>query len=196
VPLLAGAAVSLLLAWLRGASPLALSAVRLRWLPLPLLALGLQLLAFGTWRGGAGDAALVWQLLSGVLLLTFLLSNLRYRSLGVVAAGAALNLLVAGLNGGYMPARPADARAAGLPQVAAALERDGRFQKTGRLDDSTRLPFLADVVHLPLPGPGPDRLISVGDVLVGAGAFLFFQEALLPFRRRRGEEPGVAAYNR
>jgi Family of unknown function (DUF5317) len=196
VPLLAVAAASLLIAWLGGVSPLALGAVRLRWLPLPFLALAVQWIAFGPPGAGAGDAALLRQLLCGALLLTFLLGNLRYRSLGVVAAGAALNLLVAGLNGGYMPARPADARAAGMPQVAIALERDGRYQKTGRLDEATRLPFLADVVHLPMPGPGPDRLISIGDLLVGAGAFLFVQEALGPFGRRRGRATRAAAYNR
>ena len=42
-----------------------------------------------------------------------------------------LNLLVVTLNGGYMPASPEDLRAAGMPQVAAQLETQGSFQKTG-----------------------------------------------------------------
>jgi hypothetical protein len=184
VPILAGAFASLLIAWLRGVTPLALGAVRLRWLPLPLLALAVQQIAFGHPSVGGG-APLLWQALSGALLLAFLLANLRYRTLWLVAAGAALNLLVVGLNGGHMPARPADVRAIGFPRVASGLEREGHYQKTGRLDESTRLPLLADVIRLPLPGPGPDRLLSAGDVLVGAGVFLFIQEALMPLRRRR-----------
>jgi hypothetical protein len=184
VPILVGAFASLLVAWLRGVTPLALGAVRLRWLPLPLLALAVQQIAFGHFGGVAGPP-LLWQALSGAMLLGFLLANLRYRTLWLVAAGAALNLLVVGLNGGHMPARPADVRAIGFPQVAARLEQEGHYQKTGRLDDATRLPLLADVIRLHLPGPGPDRLISVGDVLVGAGVFLFIQEALMPLRRRR-----------
>ena len=184
MPILAGAIASLLIAWLRGVTPLALGAVRLRWLPLPLLALAVQQIAFGHF-GAGGGLPLLWQALSGALLLAFLLANLRYRTLSLVAAGAALNLLVVGLNGGHMPARPADVRAIGFPQVAARLEQEGHYQKTGRLDVSTRLPLLADVIRLPLPGPGPDRLLSVGDVLVGAGVFLFVQEALMPLRRRR-----------
>jgi hypothetical protein len=185
MPVIVGALVSLLIAWLRGASPLSLGEVRLRWLLLPLVAFGLQLVAFGPLGGAGAGAPLsplwapLWQLASVGLLLAFVVANLRYRALVVFALGAVLNLLVVVLNGGYMPARPEDLRAIGFPQVAERLEAEGHFQKTGRLDESTRLPLLGDVIRLPLPGPGPDRLISVGDVLVAVGVFLFVQEALV-----------------
>jgi Family of unknown function (DUF5317) len=187
VPALVGALLSCLIAVLRGGSLLALGTLRLRWLPLPLFAFGLQFAAFGPAGELVGGPAVLWQLGTSALVLAFLLVNLRYRSLAVVALGTALNLLAITLNGGYMPARPAEVRAIGFPQVAERLERDGHFQKTGRLDESTRLPLLGDVFRLPLPGP--DRLVSAGDVLVATGIFLFIQEALVPRRRgpiRRG----------
>jgi Family of unknown function (DUF5317) len=175
--ILAVALCSLVLAWARGASPLGLGAVRLRWLPLPLLAYGIQVAVFQVGIGGAIPAVL-WLAGSTGLLLLFLIANLRYRALGIVACGVGLNLLVMTLNGGYMPASPEDLRAAGLPQVAAQLESQGHFQKTGLRDGGTLLPFLGDVIRVPLPGP--DRMASPGDVLVALGIFLFLQEALAP----------------
>ncbi|HEX2323775.1 MAG TPA: DUF5317 domain-containing protein [Chloroflexota bacterium] len=174
--ILAGALCSLLLARARGASPLRLGAVRLRGLPLPFLAYGIQVAVF---QAGLGQAlpAVLWQVVSAGLLLLFLIANLRYRALGIVALGAGLNLLVVTLNGGYMPASPEDLRAAGMPQVAARLETQGSFQKTGRRDEGTVLPILGDVIRVPLPGP--DRVVSPGDVLVALGIFLFLQEALV-----------------
>ena len=70
--ILAGALCSLLLAWARGASPLRLGAVRLRGLPLPFLAYGIQVAVF---QAGLGQAlpAVLWQVLSAGLLLLFLM---------------------------------------------------------------------------------------------------------------------------
>jgi Family of unknown function (DUF5317) len=185
--ILAGALCSLLLAWARGASPLRLGAVRLRGLPLPFLAYSIQVAVF---QAGLGQAlpAVLWQVVSAGLLLLFLIANLRYRALGIVALGVGLNLLVVTLNGGYMPASPEDLRAAGMPQVAAQLETQGSFQKTGRQDEGTVLPILGDVIRVPLPGP--DRVVSPGDVLVALGIFLFLQEALVGHRTGDAGNPG------
>ena len=128
--ILAGALCSLLLAWARGASPLRLGAVRLRGLPLPFLAYGIQVAVFQVGLGQGLPAAL-WQVVSAGLLLLFLIANLRYRALGIVALGVVLNLLVVTLNGGYMPASPDDLRAAGMPQVAAQLEAQGQLPEDG-----------------------------------------------------------------
>ncbi|MGH2350489.1 MAG: DUF5317 domain-containing protein [Chloroflexota bacterium] len=181
MPILLGALISLAIAWVRGASPLQLGIIRLRWLPVPLVAFAIQYVAFGRLEEAAAGYAVWLQLASMGVLLVFLLANLRYRSLLVVAAGTALNLLVVTANGGYMPARLADLERIGFPQVAAQIEAQGHFQKTGALDEDTRLPYFGDVIHLPLPGP--DRLISLGDVFIAAGVFLFVQEALVGRRR-------------
>jgi hypothetical protein len=185
--ILAGALCSLLLAWARGASPMRLGAIRLRWLPLPLLAYGIQVAIFQVGVGAAVPAVL-WQAGTMGLLLLFLVANLRYRALVIVALGVTLNLLVMTLNEGYMPASPEDLRAAGMPQVAARLETEGSFQKTGLRGEGTLLPLLGDVIRVPLPGP--DRVVSPGDVLVALGIFLFLQEALVGRRQGAPGAPG------
>src|SRR5919202_231210 len=155
MPILAGALISLAIVWLRGASPLQLGAVRLRLLALPVLSFLIQVVAF-VHLGGVTARFAVWlQLVSGGMLVAFVLANLRYRALGLVALGTALNLAVIVANGGYMPVRAADLERAGFPLVVVRLEQEGQFQKSTLLTDATRLPWLADVIYLPLPhGPG------------------------------------------
>ena len=182
MPILITAFSSLLLAWLRGVPPWELGAVRLRLLPLPLLALGIQLAAFVHLAHVFAPIAFPLHMLSLALLVAFLLANARYRGLWIVGLGLLLNASVIGANGGYMPVRVADAQRIGFAESAAILEREGTFQKSTVLDADTPLWFLGDVIHLPLPG-GPDRLISAGDVLLAIGAFLFIQEALVSRRR-------------
>ena len=187
MPILFTGLLSLLIAWLRGAPPTELAQVRLRWLPLPLLAFGIQLTTFVKLESVLAPVAPWLHLVSLMLLSAFLATNLtRYRALGLVAVGVALNAAVIGANGGYMPVRIADIERAGFPSVAARLETQGRYQKSTVLDQDTPLPFLADVIHVPLPN-GPDRLISVGDIFIAAGTFLFIQEALVGHGRRRRE---------
>ena len=177
--------LSILIAWLRGVPPTELGSVRLRWLPLPLLAFGIQLTTFVKLESVLAPVAPWLHFASLTLLGAFLAANLTtYRALGIVAVGVALNAAVIGANGGYMPVRVADMQRAGFSGVAARLEAQGHFQKSTVLDQDSRLPFLADVIHVRLPN-GPDRLISVGDLFIAAGTFLFIQEALLGRRRTR-----------
>ena len=183
MPILLTTLSSLLLAWLRGVPPWELGAVRLRLLPLPLLAFSIQLAVFVRLEHLFAGAAFPLHMLSLALLVVFLAANARYRSLWLVGLGLALNAAVIGANGGYMPVRISDAQRIGFAESAAILEREGTFQKSTVLKPSTPLWFLGDVIHLPLPN-GPDRLISAGDVLLAIGAFLFIQEALVSARRR------------
>lgn len=183
MPILLTAVLSLLIAWLRGAPPTELSKVRLRWLALPLLAFAIQLTTFVKLESLLAPVAPWLHFTSLTLLSAFLVANIgRYRALGIVAAGLALNVAVIGANGGYMPVRIADMERAGFYSVAARLETQGRYQKSTVLNERTHLPFLADVIHVPLPN-GPDRMISVGDIFIAAGTFLFIQHALVTRRR-------------
>jgi len=183
MPILIGALISLAIAWLRGASPLQLASVRLRWLAVPLLSVVAQIVGFIRLSREIGDFAVWLQLLSLGALLVFLVANLRYRALALVAFGVALNLAAVVSNGGYMPVRLDDLARAGFPQNAAKIIRDGHYEKSTALTEATLLPWLGDVIYLPLPY-GPGRMISIGDVFVAAGTFLFIQEALVPSRRR------------
>src|SRR2546425_8316056 len=97
---------------------------------MPVLAFATQVIAFGLFGSAAAAYATWLQLGSLGLLIAFLLANLRYRSLWLIAAGVALNLLVVSVNGGYMPVRIADVARIGFPEVAAQLRAEGRFEKS------------------------------------------------------------------
>lgn len=183
MPFLITTLLSLALAWVRGAPPTRLAQVHLRWLILPLLSFVIQSMALVRFESTFVTLAPWLHLGSLALLMAFFVANLRYRSLAVVGVGVLLNLIVIASNGGFMPARVADVERIGFADVAAQLEANGRFQKSTVLHDGTTFPWLADVIRLPLPGP--DRLISLGDIFVALGAFLFLQEALV----RRQETP-------
>lgn len=183
--------LSLAIAWVRGASPLTLGRVQLRLIALPVVSFAVQLLAFVLFPEHFGAFALWAQVLAGGALLAFLVANAHYRSLLLVALGTLLNLAVITANGGHMPVRVADLVAAGRPDIAQRLAEARVYQKSVVMDEHTRLAPLADVIVL--PAPGPDRLMSFGDVLVGIGAFWFIQEALVAgqggARRRSNVRP-------
>jgi hypothetical protein len=193
MPILLCAVLSLAVAWIRGASPARLASIQLRWLVLPVLTFAAQAIAFGRFGPAITPYATLLQIATNGALLAFLIANLRYRALTLVILGTALNLAVNGANGGYMPVRPADVARAGFPQVAARLLQDGHFEKSAVLDERTRLPWLADVIYLPLP-KGPGRMLSIGDLFVAAGVFLFVQEALIG--QRRAGPPAAGALKR
>ena len=118
-----------------------------------------------------------------LLLLIALWANREQPGLPLAFVGILLNATAIVTNGGYMPVRLDDLARAGFPQNAAKIIRDGHYEKSTALTEATLLPWLGDVIYLPLPY-GPGRMISIGDVFVAAGTFLFIQEALVPSRRR------------
>ena len=183
MPFLLIALASVTLAWIRGASPLGLGRMRLRWLALPLVSFSAQWLSFVQFSDSLAAAAWAVQLASGACLLAFAWGNRHLRGMLVVAVGVVLNLVAVLSNGGFMPVRISDAQRIGNPLFARHLEIDGHYQKSSVLAERTRLPWLADVIFLPLP-IGPGRMLSPGDILVGAGTFVFLQSALIATRPR------------
>lgn len=102
----------------------------------------------------------------------------------IAGIGILMNLTVIALNGG-MPVLPEAIELAGGSADAAL------GAKHVVLDQSTRLPFLADII------PVPSTVISMGDVFlaVGLGAFIEdqLQQPLRLFRHRVQGLPGSAA---
>ena len=147
----------LLLGWLAGGSLDRLGGVLLRRRRLVALALLSQLA--GTLVGGPFYA--VGLVASAVLVACFLAVNRGLRGTGLVALGLLANALVVGANGA-MPVSTAAAARAGVADPAGVP--DPRHEPADR---RTRLPWLGDVVPLPLPGR--PEVVSPGDVLVAAG---------------------------
>lgn len=139
-------------------------------------------------RGILGEATtLGWSalLLSQVLVVAFLLRNPQLAGRWLVGAGLALNAIVMAANGA-MPVSP-DAVA------ALDLGRDVEVPlgKHTVLDDTTRLPWLADII----PVPPLRSIVSVGDLVLAVGIVPMTSRLLGVGRRevahgdRRGQGP-------
>jgi hypothetical protein len=170
----APAVLAVLIGLARGGSLAGWDGLRLRWPMLGAVCLGVQLvlynppldeqpfaIAFGPWLFALTLAGIAVFLLRNGAEVPSARTPLR-----IAAVGVGLNLLVIGANGGYMP-RSTDASATvGRPVDAIA---DGqRLANVAVLSDSTRLPWLADV--LPQPQWLPfSNVLSVGDLVLAAG---------------------------
>jgi hypothetical protein len=137
-----------------------LGELRVRWLPLAVIGLGIQVALFSDLGGSlAGDLSPLVYVASTVLVLAVVLANLRIPGLALVALGASLNLIAIIANGGSMPADPGALASLGKPIEDAT--------NSVVLDDPV-LPFLTDVFALPAWLPLAN-VFSIGDVLIGAG---------------------------
>jgi hypothetical protein len=137
-----------------------LGALRLRWAPLALIGLAIQVLIFSDPLGGlVGDAGPAIYVASTAIVLIAVLRNVAIPGVALIAVGAACNLAAIVANGGWMPA---DARAlatvGGLPAGPSnsIVVADPAL---GPLTDLFALP-----AALPLA-----NVFSIGDVLIGAG---------------------------
>ena len=154
---LAGLIVGLLT---RG-SPARLGDLRLRWAPLIVLGMVVQLGLFSSPLGNAlGDSAPAVYVLSNVIVLVAVAANLAIPGLAIVLAGGASNLLAIAANGGYMPVSPA-----ALAVMGRAPKED--YSNSAPLDVVVFGP-LTDVFTMPTWVP-MSNVFSIGDVLIGVG---------------------------
>ena len=165
------ALLSIVFGWLGGGRLAHFERAGLRLLWLPMLSLLLQRVYLRWWT----------LLLSYGLLLLFLWFNRRLRLTALLTgAGSLCNLLVIALNGFRMPVSRADL--ALLSEAGAADLLAGRIPMYAAETAATRLPFLGDVLYLPLPLVG--GFASVGDVLMAAGVFCCLMAVMEPPRFR------------
>jgi hypothetical protein len=112
---------------------------------------------------------------SQVLLLVFAAANLKNTGFSVMLIGAAANLLVILLNGGWMPISPetVDTLAPNAPAGSWQIgQRLGLGKDIVLAMDDTRLGFLSDRFLTPWWLPY-QAAFSIGDVLIAGGAFWF-----------------------
>ena len=147
-----------------------LSEVHLRWWPLALVGLGLQLVPIPSMNGQLDHWLAVGLLIASyVVLLAFVAMNIRLPGFPVIAAGFALNLFVISVNGG-MPVTEHALRQAYGSRYAAEIdllqEHGGAKHHLARDDDD--LVSLADVI--PVGGP-LHQVLSPGDIVFMLGVF-------------------------
>ncbi len=151
----------LLVGWLLGGRLIALEMVQLRWAPLAIAGLLVQIILFsGPVAERVGDAGMPLYVGSTLLVLVALLRNLRVTGLALVALGAVSNLAAILANGGSMPASAA---------ALAALDKSiGTEYSNSVLVAEPALAPLTDVFAMP-PWIPLANVYSIGDVLIGIG---------------------------
>lgn len=158
--LLLGALGAAAVARARGGRLETLADTRLRYAPLLVAGLGLQVLFTAwspSWLSDRAELAVVlWSNLAVVL---FIALNRELPGMPVMALGLALNVFVIASNGA-MPVSQRASDLAGIPSApdAAALKHE-------LMGPETKLPWLGDVIPLPRLG----EVLSVGDVVLIAG---------------------------
>jgi hypothetical protein len=158
-----------------------LADLRLRWAPLALLGLLVQVALFADPVSAVvGDVAPAIYVASTAAVLAAVLRDARVPGMAAVALGAACNLAAIVANGGYMPADPA--------ALASVVELSPGYSNSVVLADPALLP-LTDLFALPAAFPLAN-VFSVGDVLIGIGIALVIVFAM---RARRANQQGTGA---
>ena len=154
---------------LAGGSFRSFPSVQIRWWPLALIGVILQLLPIG---GEAG----FWALLGSFgLLIVFAIVNLRAPGFILILTGLLLNALVIAANHGMPVTARALARSDQLSTLNDLKHHGGA--KHHLADDGSVLLPLADVLAVPSPIA---QVVSVGDVCVYLGVGWFVVVALQP----------------
>ncbi|MFL5716258.1 MAG: DUF5317 family protein [Chloroflexota bacterium] len=172
--------IGILIGMLSGGRLEGLTALRLRWVPLMLLGLIVQVAIFTDAIGRVvGDAAPAIYVASTATVLIAVLRNVSVPGVAIIAAGAGCNLAAIVTNGGWMPADPA--------ALASIGGLDDGYTNSIVVADPALRP-LTDVFALPAWLP-LSNVFSVGDVLIGIGIAATIAIAM---RRARDAETDAA----
>ena len=137
-----------------------LADLRLRWAPLALIGLIVQVALFADPVSAAvGDAAPAIYVASSAAVLAAVLRDVRIPGMAVIALGATSNLAAILANGGYMPADPA--------ALASVVQLTPGYSNSVVVADPALRP-LTDLFALP-PAFPLANVFSIGDVLIGIG---------------------------
>lgn len=167
--------IGLLLGLVIGGRLSGLANLRFRWAMLAVAGFVTQIVLFSApVSDRIGDAGPAVYVASTALVLAAVVANIRIPGMALVAIGAASNLAAIVANGGYMPASPS---------AAAAIGRDAIVTYSNSVVmPSPALEPLTDVIVLPTWLPF-SNIISIGDVLIGAGIVVVIAVAMRSARR-------------
>ncbi|MDN4094876.1 DUF5317 domain-containing protein [Brevibacillus agri] len=107
-----------------------------------------------------------------VFILAFLICNREFEDMRIFLIGWFLNAIAIWTNNGKMPIDLEQAKK--LPYDLEPVINGTNF-KHSVLTESSNLPFLTDVIYMPLIIP---RVISIGDIFIMLGAFLLVQRLM------------------
>lgn len=178
--------LSILVAIALGGRPARLAVVPVRWAWLAFVGLALQLLP----PSQLDPIAVPLLLVSFVILVAFLIANLRLRGFELILVGVLLNFLVIGLNSG-MPVSRAALIASDQRATLTYLEEYGGA-KHHLADEEDVLVGLGDSIALGAP---IRQAISLGDVFTYVGVAVFVVFGMLGSSDRRRVAGDVAPHS-
>jgi hypothetical protein len=187
------AVVSLGLALVRGGNLLALGQVRIRFSGVLLAALLLKAAVYSTigiQYLGSGWLSRITHLMLTVVLFVVILVNRDLPGFWIIGLGILSNLLVLLANGGSMPVSLAGAERLGLSTDPLPFHQ--HFGEANILQsEGARLWFLGDVIVS--PSFLPAKVISIGDMLVAIGMFIFCQKVMVgPYPAETAPSSGIS----
>ncbi|MDY6827617.1 MAG: DUF5317 domain-containing protein [Bacillota bacterium] len=171
--------------WLRGGSYKYLSRVNLVGWPLILLALLLQAtlrLDFNYYDSTFSSVYPFLYILSFILLLVFVILQKKQAGIIIFGLGIMLNLLVISANQGRMPVATSTMPA----EKAAELDAGTASPFHMTMIEDTPLAFLGDIIPLPY---SENKLVSIGDILLGAGTAVYIQQNMRKKKKTRKWRP-------
>ena len=176
-------AIAIAIGLARGGKLSNLTEVRARGWWLLFVGFGMQFLA-GFLPTEQSTVAVALVLISYLPLILVVWLNRQAAGMWIAGIGILMNFTVIAANGGMPLLQEAVALAGGSGDLAL----DGKHVL---LDESTRIPFLADIIPL------PRSVVSLGDVFIAIGIGVFIEEQMhrpVPlFRRKVQGVPGSAA---
>lgn len=119
-------------------------------------------------------------LLTYLLMIVGVILNIKKNFMKFILIGLVLNFIVIFANGGKMPVSFKNVK--GYENSTEDI-LDKSDIKHALATENTKFIYLADVIVLPKPYPLA-RIISIGDIFLTIGVFLFFQESMV--KKRRG----------
>lgn len=115
-------------------------------------------------------------LITYLLLIVGILLNIKKRFMVFIFIGMLLNFIVIFSNGGKMPVSFKNVK--GYEHYTEEAPDKPYNIKHSLVSEDTKFVCLADVIVLPRPYPLA-RIISIGDIFIMIGMFLFFQESMV-----------------
>lgn len=151
-----------------------LSGIKVRWFPLALVGLGMQMAPV---PGNRWPVYLLYA--SFVLLLAFAFVNLKVTGFAIITVGIILNFTVIAANGGMPVSRQSLIDSGQASTLSDLVTAGGAKHHLVGSDD--RLTFLADVIAIPAP---VSQSVSLGDLFTYGGVVVLIAAAM----RRRPED--------
>jgi hypothetical protein len=173
--------IAIAVGYLTGGRLSNLANLRIRWAPLAIVGLVMQLI------NPPGRWPLAMLVGSFVLLLIFAIVNRQVLGFWLILIGVSLNFLVIGINSG-MPVSSQALSASGQEDTIGQLtDNADSYVKHHLAGDDDRLLFLGDVIAL---SPPVGQAISIGDIFTYGGVVVVVVAGM---RRRTKQQPVSAA---